>query len=98
MILNGDPGIFEIPAVIYKGMFESEVQVTIKPNGDDIHLFAPINSVELAGEAPHGDVGVKGILKAEIVEKTSDGYLIYFPGDVQNGSNRLILRSPSSSS
>jgi hypothetical protein len=91
MSSNGGPGIVRIPATIYKGMFDREVQVTVKIDQERINLIVPIDSVEMS--EPPNDEGVEGVLCAEIVEKTKDGLLIDLPGEVQGVSSRVTYTS-----
>lgn len=84
---NGGPGIIKFSATIYPGMFEGEVQVTVKINNEEINLIVSTDSVEMS-EAPTDD-GVQGLLRAEIVERTKDGLLIDLPGEVQGVSSRI---------
>ena len=87
MRINGLTGIIDLPATIYPGMFEGEVQVTVKINGDEINLIVSMDSVEITEEP--SDKGLEGTLLAEIVNKTDKGYLIHLPGEVQGASNRI---------
>ena len=91
MASNGGPGIVKIPAVIYTGMFDREVQVTVEIGQEKINLMVPIDSVEMS--EPPNDRGVKGLLCAEIVAKTKDGLLIDLPGEVQGVSSRVTYTS-----
>jgi len=87
MPTNGGPGIIRIPATIYPGMFEGEVHVTVEVNGEEINLIVSTDSVEMS-ESP-SDQGVEGVLFAEIVDRTEDGFLIDLPGEVQGVSSRM---------
>ena len=87
MPANGGPAIIKIPARIYPGMFEREVQVTVKIDGEEINLIVPTDSVEMPEAA--SDEGTKGLLRVEIVQKTSDGFLVDLPGEVQGASSRI---------
>ena len=91
MLSNGGPGIVKIPATIYRGMFDREVQVTVEIGQKQINLIVSIDSVEIS--EPPNDEGVKGILCAEIVEKTGDELLIDLPGEVQGVSSRMTYTS-----
>ena len=87
MAANGGPGIIKFHATIYPGMFEGEVQVTVKIDDEEINLIVSTDSVEIS-EAPTDD-GVQGLLRAEIVERNEDGLLIDLPGEVQGASSRI---------
>jgi hypothetical protein len=87
MPTNGGPGIIKIPATIYPGMFEGEVQVTVQIAGESINLIVSTDSVEM--EHAPSDSGTRGQLRAEIVQRIDDGFLIHLPGEVQGASNRM---------
>jgi len=91
MSSNGGPGIVKIPAMIYRGMFDREVQVTVEIGREQINLIVSVDSVEIS--EPPNDQGIKGVLCAEIVEKTRDGLLIDLPGEVQGVSSRVTYTS-----
>ena len=85
---NGEgPEIIEIPAVIYPGMFEGELQVSVKIEGEEINLMVSPDSVKLT-TSPN-DKGVEGTLLAQVVQRTADEVLIHLPGEVQGASNRI---------
>ena len=87
MPTNGGPGIIKIPAKIYPGMFEGEVQVTVEIGGEEINLIVSVDFVDMPEENLTDD-GVAGELHIEIVEKIPSGYLVHLPGEVQGASNR----------
>jgi hypothetical protein len=87
MPTNGGPGIIKIPATIYPGMFDGEVQVTVQIGDESINLIVSTDSVDM--EHPPSENGTKGQLRAEIVQKLEGGFLIDLPGEVQGVSNRL---------
>ncbi len=84
---NGDPEVHEISATVYPGMFEGELQVSVKINDEEINLIVSTDFVTFT--EPLSDEGVKGTLRAEVVEKTDEGILISLPGEVQGASNRV---------
>lgn len=88
MPANGGPGIIEIPATIYPGMFEGEVQVTVNIGGEAINLIVSTDLV-VPTTAELNDEGVQGQLKVEIVQRIEEGFLIHLPGEVQGASNRV---------
>jgi hypothetical protein len=90
---NGGPGIIRIPATIYPGMFEGEVQVTVEIAGKKINLIVSTDSVEMQ-DLP-SETGGKGLLLAEIVQKVGDRLLIDLPGEVQGASNRQYAAASS---
>lgn len=82
-----EAGKVEIPARIYPGIFPGEVQATVVINNQDIHLIVSSESVRHEQEIV--TKGIDGVLIAEIVSKTNDGYLINLPGEVQGATNRV---------
>lgn len=85
---NYEAGKVEIPAKIYPGMFRGEVQATIHIGGQEINLIVPDDVVKFPEQELTAG-GVDGVLIADIVRRTPDGYLVNLPGEVQGATNRV---------
>jgi hypothetical protein len=88
MPANGGPAIIKIPATVYPGMFRGEVQVSIRIEDREINLMVSEDFVEF-NESELSNEGVPGILIADIVSKTDEGYLVHLPGEAQGATNRV---------
>jgi hypothetical protein len=88
MASNYEAGKLEIPARIYPGMFRGEVQATVRIGEQEINLIVPDDSVKYSSKDLTND-GVDGIIFADIVSATPDGYLVNLPGEVQGATNRI---------
>ena len=87
---NGGPAKIDIPATVYPGMFKGEVQVSVNIGDQEINIIVSEDDAKY-DHSVLSDKGIPGILIADIVSKTDDGFLVHLPGEVQGATNRVEL-------
>ena len=76
-----------VPANIYPGMFDEEVQATIKVGGREVTVFTAKSNV-VTDKAP-SEKGTPGRLKVYLVDVSEKGFLIDLPGEALGATRRV---------
>lgn len=79
-----------IQAQVFPGMFDEEVQATIKIGEREITVLASREDVVLETPRP-SNAGSPGKLKVYLVDATKDGFLIDLPGEALGTTKRVIV-------
>jgi hypothetical protein len=80
--------LLEIPATVYPGMFDRELQATIIFRGREITIIVSHDDVVLERMPPPED-GLVGLLKVHLVDADDRGLLIDLPGEPLGASRRF---------
>ena len=77
-----------LQAQVYPGMFDEEVQATIKVGGREITVVTSLDDVVLETPRP-SDSGSPGKLKVYLVDATEDSFLVDLPGEALGTTKRV---------
>jgi hypothetical protein len=86
------PEIAGIDAKVYPGMFEDEVQATIKIDNQEITVLASKSDVVMDGPTPTAE-GTPGKLKVYLVDASPKGFLVDLPGEALGSTKRVRISS-----
>lgn len=78
----------EVPARVYPGMFDREVQATVVIEGHEITVIASPDDVVLEDGAP-SENGTKARLRVAVVQADQNSLLIDLPGEPLGASRRF---------
>lgn len=79
--------IAAVAANVYPGMFDEEVQATIKVGDREVTVFTSKSNV-VTDRAP-SETGTPGRLKVYLVDVSEKGFLIDLPGEALGATRRL---------
>ena len=82
--------LLEIPATVYPGMFDRELQATINFLGRKITTIVSHDDVVL-DKIPPPETGLVGMLKVYLVDTDDKGLLIDLPGEPLGAMRRFRI-------
>jgi len=82
--------VLEIPAKVYPGMFDRELQATVVIRGRAINLIVSGDDVVL-GDEPPSEAGASGKIRVFLVDADAEGLLIDLPGEPLGTSRRIRI-------
>jgi hypothetical protein len=78
-----------LEADVFPGMFEDEVQATVKVDNKEVTVITSRKDVDIGDVAKPSATGTSGRLKVYLVEASEKGYLIDLPGEALGSTKRL---------